>query len=37
MHVLMRLRGRGVANAQAWRGDDAPADAGATYDAVIRA
>jgi hypothetical protein len=33
----MRLRGRGVANAQAWRGDDAPVDAGAMRDAAIRA
>ena len=37
MHVLMRLRGRGVANAQDWRGDDARADTGAMCDAAIRA
>jgi hypothetical protein len=37
MHVLMRLRGRGVANAQDWRGDDAVIDAAATRDAAIRA
>jgi hypothetical protein len=37
MHVLMRLRGRSVANAQDWRGDNAATDADATCDAVIRA
>jgi hypothetical protein len=37
MHVLVRLRGRGVAKAQDWRGDHASADARATCGAAIRA
>jgi hypothetical protein len=37
MHVPMRLRRRGVANTQDWRGADVSADADATCDAAIRA
>jgi hypothetical protein len=37
MHALMRLRGQRVANAQDWRGHDAPVDVGAAFDAAIRA